>query len=473
MKPMLRRSLLALAIPAALLVAFHLEEDLRGPIQWSRWLATQKATGRNFDRTRLIPPAVPDAENFATAPGVAEQILGTRSGNWAVPEAFMDPRRVGGWAAGLRADYPAWKAELKGQDLEEFLKSYDSALDLWVAAAKRPRCRLLLNYGDASVVPALLGMRGMARVLRARALVRLQKGHSELALEDVQAGLAMVRHFQDEPHLLSQLLRLAWAGIYMQPVWEGLVDHAWNEAQLARLEADLARIDLIGPVKTSWQFERLNGLAPWDGRPDQARRDWIFLKSTLLDPIDEAPRGRLARWGLRLLVPGGWVYQDLLSTDRGYKDLDPVLDPAAHRVHADLQDQVLQRLARNWRTPSYRSSGNILQTLANQNIRVARAQTSIDLARIACALERHRLAKGGYPAELQSLVPAFLPGVPVDVVTGQPLHYARAGASFTLYSVGWNRVDEGGHCAPVNAQGVLSNADGDWVWYAQPQPVQP
>jgi hypothetical protein len=75
----------------------------------------------------------------------------------------------------------------------------------------------------------------------------------------------------------------------------------------------------------------------------------------------------------------------------------------------------------------------------------ARAHVSTDLAKTVCALKRHRLAQGEYPATLANLVPAFLNEVPRDLIRGQPLVYRRLeDQSFLLYSIGWNGVDNGG-----------------------------
>ena len=92
------------------------------------------------------------------------------------------------------------------------------------------------------------------------------------------------------------------------------------------------------------------------------------------------------------------------------------------------------------------------------------AQTQLDLARIAIALERHRLAKETYPETLDALAPRFLEKIPRDVINVQPLHYRRTGdGKFLLYSVGWNETDDGG--APgVNDYGRYVLTKGDWVW---------
>ena len=94
----------------------------------------------------------------------------------------------------------------------------------------------------------------------------------------------------------------------------------------------------------------------------------------------------------------------------------------------------------------------------------ARAHVSTDLAKTACALERHRLAHGEFPETLADLVPAFLKDVPRDLIRGQPLVYRRLeDQSFLLYSVGWDGVDNGGQPA-TDPDASPDFSSGDWVW---------
>jgi hypothetical protein len=99
-------------------------------------------------------------------------------------------------------------------------------------------------------------------------------------------------------------------------------------------------------------------------------------------------------------------------------------------------------------------------------MRSARVQTMLDEARIAIALERYRMAHGGYPDSLALLVPQLLPALPHDLVTGGPMVYRREGdAGYLLYAIGWNGNDNGG-IVEMNAQ-TPTNADvrnGDWAW---------
>jgi hypothetical protein len=95
---------------------------------------------------------------------------------------------------------------------------------------------------------------------------------------------------------------------------------------------------------------------------------------------------------------------------------------------------------------------------------IARTQTLVNEAEVACALERYRAVHGGFPEILDALVPNLIQKLPVDLIGGQPLHYRTKGSdNFLLYSVGWNETDDGG----VFARKENGNVDpdkGDWVW---------
>lgn len=100
------------------------------------------------------------------------------------------------------------------------------------------------------------------------------------------------------------------------------------------------------------------------------------------------------------------------------------------------------------------------------------AQTVVDLAALACSLERYRLANGEFPATLDALVPQFATKLPHDIITGEPLKYRRTvGGGFVLYSVGFNQTDDGGQpCGRKRHwEGLLypkpDLRQNDWVWH--------
>ncbi len=70
--------------------------------------------------------------------------------------------------------------------------------------------------------------------------------------------------------------------------------------------------------------------------------------------------------------------------------------------------------------------------------------TSANLAVLALASERFRLAHGRWPNSPAVLVPAYLSAEPFDPPTGGPLHYKQSGKRLIIYSVGLDGKDDGG-----------------------------
>lgn len=100
-------------------------------------------------------------------------------------------------------------------------------------------------------------------------------------------------------------------------------------------------------------------------------------------------------------------------------------------------------------------------------------QTEINLALIACALERFRMAHGHFPEALDALAPEFLEKLPHDIINDEPLKYRlNEDGRFTLYSVGWNEEDDGGTYPSRETSSAKQFRElseyhpetGDWVW---------
>ena len=71
-----KRFFLGLAYLAVLIAVFYAEEDWRGWYAWHRFKHHWEAKGERFDPASIIPPAVPEDQNFAMTPIVASCYLG-------------------------------------------------------------------------------------------------------------------------------------------------------------------------------------------------------------------------------------------------------------------------------------------------------------------------------------------------------------------------------------------------------------
>jgi hypothetical protein len=69
------------------------------------------------------------------------------------------------------------------------------------------------------------------------------------------------------------------------------------------------------------------------------------------------------------------------------------------------------------------------------------------------ALRCWRAETGHPPARLEELVPKYVRRMPVDPFSGKPLVYRVEGSNWMLYSVGPDRVDDGGRSTAVSAPG--------------------
>jgi hypothetical protein len=72
-------------------------------------------------------------------------------------------------------------------------------------------------------------------------------------------------------------------------------------------------------------------------------------------------------------------------------------------------------------------------------------------SRLAIAISRYRLSTGELPKTLQELVGEYIDSIPIDPFTGKTLMYQQDGQSYTVYSAGFDRTDDGGKVEPLEA----------------------
>jgi hypothetical protein len=491
------RFLFAVACLVTLVALFYVEEDWRGRWDWLRFTRKWESKGEHFTMAGLAPPPVPEQENFAMAPIVRSSYAQILDGNghrivppdtnvvnrlhWPIEirAGSLHAPAPGNWQEGVRTDLRAWQTYYRqvaaatnwfpvppqpqspAADVLFALAKYDAAIEELRQASLRPYSRFPLEYDNddpaAILLPHLAKARSSVTALRLRAVAELRSGQTAKALEDVTLMLRLSEALDTEPTLISQLVRIAMVNLALQPVWEGLADQLWSEAQLSALEQNLGKVDLVAGYRTAMRGE----LACTTG-------SIAYLRKTrrINDLLDiQSPWVSLAlRWG-----PAGWFYQNQLRWARlvvgGYL---PVADPEqrtfspqrARQAQAELDADLSHRNPYNW------IEAYLTPALGNAAVRFAWTQTSVDLARVACGLDRYRLAHHEYPETLEALVPQYIDPLPRDVISGKPLHYRRTtDGKFRLYSVGWNETDDGGTVAFT--QGTPKRIDfkkGDWVW---------
>lgn len=504
-----RRFLFVCACLATLIALAYAEEDWRGWYDLQKFKHHWEAKGEKFDWQSVVPAPVPDDQNFAMAPIWVESmkaILGPQNsprwfGSYAedgrtnfvnrlnipAPQQEDDwPTNVNGnWQKATLTDlkpcqdffrtlatrtnlFPVTsQPQTPAQDVLLALSKYDSTVEELRQAGERPDSRFPLDYNREDVwailLPHLAVLKRCSQFLELRAVAELQNGQSDKALDDVKLSLRLIDLIHTEPFFISHLVRIAMLQITLQPIYEGLAEHQWSEAQLAELDSELAKLDFLADYQLALRGERGCEIHAVEYLQ---HRDRLHLNEITGDNLN----GPLSFIPLLIYysLPSGWFCQNELRICRFYEtQYLPLVDETNRTVSPSAVRAA--GFARR-RESRHRTPENILELMLSPDFsaavqKFAYAQESVDLARVAVALERYRMAMGMYPESLDALSPRFMDEIPHDIIGGQPLHYERTNdGQFILYSVGWNGRDDGGVVVFRKGGKVVDTDQGDWVW---------
>jgi len=511
-----RRFLFGVACCATLIALLYVEENVRGKYAWRHFKSGWEAKGEQFDLASLVPPPVPDDQNFATTPLWVEQICATmrveRGRVWYgdkvaalgrtnfVPRLYLPaelegrkldaPADSGNWQKSEKTDlgtrqayyrkaatitnfFPvATQAQTPAADVLLALSRYDSTIEELRQASRLPYSRFPIGYADADpagiLLPHLAPLRRCAMTVQLRALAELQAGQAEKALDDIELMLRLTASIRTEPILISHLVRIAMLHLTLQPAWEGLGEHRWTDSQLAALETELGKLDFLADYQFAMRGERAFDV----GILDYLRTTWNLDCVPMGDGTDS--HFRFPLW-LARVGPAGWFEQNKVACCRmNFGLLVPIVNLETRVASPATEARAMKAWTEFRVTPYNWSTGLLLPALTRCSGRFAHAQTAADLARIACALERYRLVHGDFPETVGGLVPQLMEKIPHDLISGQPLKYRRTDdGQFVLYSVGWNGTDDGGKVGltkqkeasgKIRGELGLSITDGDWVW---------
>lgn len=481
----IRRALVTLVTLVTLLALVITEENWRGKRAWERYRQEWEAKGERFDLASVIPPVVPDAQNFFAAP-IVSRVLG--STNAQTPAEFnlyrgdseKWPTKGGSWRTATLTDLKPWQQyfrDLAGStnafpvapqpqspaaDVLLALSEFDPVLEALRQASQRAGARVPLQYENGfesatALLPYLARLKGSGQMLELRALAELDDGQSDQALADVKLLLRLTDSIRNQPFLISHLVRMAMMALTLQPVYEGLAQHRWSEAQLVELERVLAKLDFLPDYQAGMRGERACALAAFEAQ--RTTRE--------IQTVEESHgTNRLVTTSLRFM-PSAFFYQNELAFAKLHQQyVLPMVDLTNRVVSPAVAQASAAAVKSQGQSYSpYKAQALMLFPAIGKAVeKFAFAQASVDLARVTCALERYRLAHGSYPETLDVLVPQFLAQLPHDIINGQPLKYRRPeDGSFVLYSVGWNQTDDGGTVALSKGKSSLV-AQGDWVW---------
>jgi hypothetical protein len=371
-------------------------------------------------------PAVPDTENAGAALAKAVPYLA------ATPR--YHPRKLE-WPGPMAALTPDQRTPAT-----ELVKLNQQALALVRAAATLTNSRYPLDWRVTPVRMVSWQMsfiRQAVPVLKFDALLDMESGDTDGALEDIRASLGVARVLQQEPLLPAQQERLEFLDASLAILERLLNQRSLSAAQLQSLADQIGAAEAATGSALARAFvgercltlQELRSIGRQRGFWGAGPNGWEQLVIALTASAGElfgVPERRI----LECLDASGWF----IYAAAAIGGTDP-----ANRTWAIPRTPAMDQLSRGG-PPRFQNNywDGILYTQIEMAVRLRGAA-------VALAVERFRAVHDGKPpSSLGQLVPEFIQSVPEDPFSMAPLHYKLLPLGYVVYSVGMDRHDNGG-----------------------------
>ena len=260
----------------------------------------------------------------------------------------------------------------------------------------------------------MTGHRAMARAVQERCTLHAYEGNLSEVIRDIRLGLAIGKSLQHEWSTLRSMISLACTQMALGQIGEHLhLD--FTDDQLQRLQATLREFDPRQSLLKCAEGETLRGVAGFQ------------------DPRQVGPLPRhddaafLAEQGL--LVLNSVKTRDWVEIAKASEKLREV------RNELERHPQ-----------PEYMMSALWLPSMQNSIDAHVDTAAKLLVHDALVATKRFQLMNGRLPLSLEELVPDFLPTLPIDSWSpdGSPLVFRAVEKKVTIYSIGHDRIDDGG-----------------------------
>lgn len=435
------------SIPTALVVlAFPVGNHL-ADAGWRSFRSEWESRGEIFAVEKLLPPEIPDDQNFAKAPLIAEcfdalPLVETHAshdhhGHDHAPteEAPPAPTRLGGFSvfADGSVRNPAqpralsytsgMPVELSGfvpagaantdpiSYLDEVFERHDSVIVGLITAAEREGAYFPVDLAQPSAtklahLPALIPAIHALRVHNL-ALIAAGPERSKLAASRVIGTLRVIRLGTECEGLASHSVRImALESAGLEVIWHALLHQRFGDAEWKAIDRELRAFPFGPRLLHALRFERAalireveNGFERRSARPFSMPPAWVNLAGLL-------EYGQLTQRHWFTDAAGG----RLLTEEPRIPQL-AAIEAEVGGLETNLENMVI-------------SVGVLPVHDFALRSRWIEAQRNHGL--IAIALERHRLAHGSLPDRLSDLVPEWLPEIPQGSYSAQTPRYERA-----------------------------------------------
>ena len=247
-------------------------------------------------------------------------------------------------------------------------------------------------------------LRSCARVMSWKMRILEAEGKPDEAVEVGLEILKLTRLYDAYPTLVAQLVRIACRGIAIQAIHELIIEHPVSEEVRVKLNVELALLDRVSDYRHSLVTERAVGI----------------------ESVSEQNMFQLAMNGVGYLE---YIASEIENADKeGFER-----DLSFEEDFSYVVDGVL--------------TGGIIPALKQTRQAVDRLRSWVRALRIINGLtanpEKAKVVQDGVTKE--ALAALGIPGsMMVDTVTGELMKIKRKGDAWVVYSVGEDKLDDGG-----------------------------
>ena len=370
----------------------------------------------------------------------------------------------------------------------------EAAWQEFVAGSSKSYCHREYQYHDGGVdrflwsisISHLNRVKILSRLGIWRLRIDLEQGRTQQSFKDYLSIARAGSHWQGNRTLIEQLVGLAICRLAYEEIFHILATQKFSATELEFLQQQLSQIYPQGYPLINIESERMAFMdvvqhSFTDGGPGGGHlipRKKGFLVDMYEDIVEITEDIPVAK---RLLGSAAFTSVCLLHARR-----DETLAMGAQIYNQ--QAKIVRMSPYERHAGNLRSGDDILSSVHKYRYfllyyLIPAAERCSDLAYrgkalheatvAILALQRWRVEKNEYPADLDGLVAAgFLKELPMDPYRDKPLVYKKTNDNFILYSLGCDFKDDGGKIVEKrgDVQKWGTHDDGDAVFWPVPKP---
>lgn len=346
--------------------------------------------------------------------------------------------------------FGTWSAEDEAR-VRKWVSDNKETLDVLKQASRKPSCDFEREWEEGMnlLLPEFADLKACTKLVVKRSEIEAEAGRFKAAMEWLDVGRAIAHH-ADEPILIGTLVAIACESIVLAEFQRQLETYGKQASFRAAASEFVNRKTPMPSLTRGLAGEVFFARVAFDmlGR-DQLSLDDISHLS-LGGESESSFAGQLVGLGLRVPMVRYRVETKLLKRYRlALEEIRAGKNSLASQSEAS---RLLDVAAVGDRTFTGRLAEIFTPAFAQAGAAIVALEAKRRMSRCALAVWTQRAAAGRFPSALPEGIDS------TDPFTGEPFVYQVDNGHVVMYSVGPNKMDEGGRRSPGRASDDLSYA---------------